>query len=161
MDGLGKRRKIRGGHRSYVRKVVFKSNEALKNVETLQSEHGRLELAQFKMTLTEKSATLTELDDQILELLCSKEGETDEAIAAETEEAGELRAEITQLVLAIEEVLSSSSPDSSQQQEPPQIPSSLITKPKKAVHAKLPKLESQRQGTRMAGILGLFCECDS
>lgn len=41
----------------------------------------------------------------MLELLCLKGSESEESIAAETEEAGEFRAEMTTVVQALEEVL--------------------------------------------------------
>lgn len=73
-------KKIRGEQR--MKKMISRATEEIDEVGTVPSESERRQLTQSKTILREKVNTLTELDDQILELLCSKESESDENIAA-------------------------------------------------------------------------------
>ena len=80
-----KRKKKLGGHRAYVKKVISRATEEIDDVGTVPNESERRQLTQSKAILREKLNTLIELNNQILELLCSKENKSDEIIATETE----------------------------------------------------------------------------
>ena len=80
-EDLAHKKKIRGGHRAYVTKVINKSKDILSNYDaTLHRE----KIQQFRLTLRERSDIIKSLDATILDAV------KDTEIDTEIEESGEL-----------------------------------------------------------------------
>ena len=71
MAEVGKKKKIRGGHKGFITKKISEVN-GLASEENITEEIG-ITLKQLKIVLTEKLETLTKLDDEILELIKEEE----------------------------------------------------------------------------------------
>ena len=69
-ENLAKKKRVRGGHRTSVTRIMHQAETVLGKVDVSR-------LSASKMTLTEKIETLTTLDDEITDLL------EDEAAVAE------------------------------------------------------------------------------
>ena len=65
MAELTNKKKQRGGHRSYVTKIINRVNETLENYDPSKE----INLKQHKIVSVERLTTLQTLDDQILELI--------------------------------------------------------------------------------------------
>ena len=94
MAEVGKKKKIRGGHKGFITKKISEVN-GLASEENI-TEEIEITLKQFKIVLTEKLETLTKLDDEILELI--KEEEIEDEIA----ESGDFRASIHEAIIKID-----------------------------------------------------------
>jgi len=98
---LKKPRKIRGGHRAHVKKLLAQVEDSIANFEpSLQDK-----LSQQKIILREKLDTLKSLDSKILELV-GDENEH-ESIEHEVAEANEITDEITWAAVRIDSTLKS------------------------------------------------------
>ena len=82
MATLSNKKKQRGGHRSYVTKIINRVNETLENYDS----SNQIMLKQQKVILEECLATLQTLDDQILEMVTEKAD-----IEKEVDESGKFR----------------------------------------------------------------------
>ena len=146
-EGLKKQRKIRGGHRAHVKKLLTQVEDSISNFEpSLQDQ-----LSQQKILLREKLDTLKNLDNKILELIDDEDG--DDAIVNEVTEASEITDEITWAMVRIDSTLKSLQINS-----PPISTSSALTGSPHSgilsngataasnaeVHAKLPKLQMKK-----------------
>ena len=101
MSELTKKRKVRGGHRSYVKKLVATTKELI----AAYNGEEKIALEERKIALTEKLKTLKQLDNEILNLLSGdKDQEAD--IDTEIEEAETLRSEVQIVILMIDNTLS-------------------------------------------------------
>ena len=94
MAEVGKKKKIRGGHKGSLNKKISEVN-GLASEENITEEIG-ITLKQLKIVLTEKLETLTKLDEEILELI------KEEEIEDETAESGDFRASIHQAIIKID-----------------------------------------------------------
>ena len=94
---LTKKRRVRGGHKSYVTKVLGQSAVLL--ADQLSHENG-LQLRQQKVQLEEKLATIKFLDNQILDLL-----ETEQDIDHEIDESSKFCEGIYRTLLQIDDKL--------------------------------------------------------
>jgi len=93
---LKKQRKIRGGHRAHVKKLLAQVEDSIANFEpSLQDK-----LSQQKIILREKLDTLKTLDSKILELV-NDENE-DESLEHEVAEASKITDEIRWSVVCID-----------------------------------------------------------
>ena len=90
MATLSNKKKQRGGHRSYVTKIINRVNETLENYDS----SNKIILKQQKFILEERLATLETSDDQILEMI--KE-EAD--IEKEIDESGKFREDIHEVMI--------------------------------------------------------------
>ncbi len=148
---LKKQKKIRGGHRGHVKKLLTQVEELISNFEpSLQDQ-----LSQRKILLREKLDTLKNLDNKILELIDDKDG--DDAIVNEVTEASKITDGITWAMVRIDSTLKSL-----QVNFPPISTSSALTGSPHAgilsngattasnveVHAKLPKLQMKKSSGR-------------
>jgi len=95
-DELKKQRKIRGGHRGHVKKLLSQIETAISNFEPSLQER----LSQRKIILTGKLDTLKAFDSKILELI-----DDDGAIEAEVTESSEIADEITWAMVRTESKL--------------------------------------------------------
>ena len=71
MAELAKKRKVRGGHRSYVKKLIGTTNELVESYS--QNKEERLVSEEKRIALTGKLKTLKELDDEIINILSEDE----------------------------------------------------------------------------------------
>ena len=131
MATLGNKKKQRGGHRSYVTKIINRVNETLENYDS----SNEITLKQQKVILEERLATLQTLDDQILEMI------TEEAeIEKEIDESGKFREDIHEVMIKINCLLiSTAKPE-------PKVVDTTSGAIKKGSTTKLPKLEIQKFG---------------
>ena len=98
---LGKARKVRGGHKGYVSKVISQVNELCQEYEGLASQKERL--LGLKSSLTEKIETIKKLDEQILESV------KEEEIEKEIEDSGEFCETVYRCLAKIETCFSGTS----------------------------------------------------
>ena len=75
-EGLGRKRKVRGGHRASTKRTIAALYEAIEATDDLESVVTKLE--QCRITLKEKLETLKQLDEEILVLV--DDGEVDDEI---------------------------------------------------------------------------------
>jgi hypothetical protein len=68
MTELVKKRKVRGGHRSYVKKLIGMTKELIASYE--ETAEAKLVLEEKKIAFTDKLRTLKDLNDEILNILC-------------------------------------------------------------------------------------------
>ena len=106
MEELAKKRKIRGGHRSYVKKLIG-TNELVELYA--QNKEERLVLEEKRIALTGKLKTLKELDDEIINILSEDEKDLEADIMQEIEESETLKSEVQTLILKINDILLSKS----------------------------------------------------
>ena len=98
---LKKQRKIRGGHRAHVQKLLPQVEDSITNFEpSLQDK-----LSQQKIILREKLDTLKSLDEKILELVDDENEE--ESIEHEVTEAREITDKIKWALVRIDSTLKS------------------------------------------------------
>ena len=138
MSDVSKKRKVRGGHRAFVKRYIGETNEMIANYEDGESNT----IVQRKITLTEKLETVKHLGNEILDLIT--EGEDIELqIENEIEESESVRAEIQKVILTIEETLDRKI---NKQDSNPHVAStsSVSTTPSPPVRAKLPRLEVRK-----------------
>ena len=95
MAEVTKKKRTRRGHRAYVTKTLVKVRE-LTRAETVDV----VELTQLKLTLKEKTETISRLDELIIESL-----EAEEDIENEIEETSNVKAEIYGGIAAIDQTL--------------------------------------------------------
>jgi hypothetical protein len=138
MADLAKPRKIRGGHRGYLTKILAQATGMLENF----NEELRIEASQLREGIVDAVTNIQKLDDEIVELIASDKDSTEEDIMKEIEDAGKLRADARKIVKKLDEklcenvasvVVSSAGSTSNE---------SVTTASK--VRAKLPKLEVKR-----------------
>ena len=132
-DELKKQRKIRGGHRGHVKKLLSQIETAISNFEPSLQER----LSQYKIILKGKLDTLKVLDSKILELI-----DDDGAIEAEVTESSEITDDITWAMVRIESKLKSleiNSPSIPQQRNSTGSSSGLHEVQPSGSAAKLPK----------------------
>ena len=67
-EALGKKKKVRGGHRAYVTTVIAEVNEILPNYQSEQ----QTDLRKLQITLKEQLDNLKNLDEQLIELIDDK-----------------------------------------------------------------------------------------
>ena len=95
--GLAKKRKVRGGHKAYLKRAIGNTRICLDT-----QPPDVLSLRQNKLLLEEKLKTIKDIDDQILELV-----DDEEEIEKEIDEAGLFRENVRTTLLEIEEKLKS------------------------------------------------------
>ena len=98
---LKKQRKIRGGHRAHVEKLLAQVEDSIANFAPSPQD----KLSQQKIIRREKLDTLNSLDSEILELVDDENEE--ESIEHEVAEASEIMEEITLAVVRIDSTLKS------------------------------------------------------
>jgi hypothetical protein len=98
MTELVKKRKVRGGHRSYVKKLIGMTKELIASYE--ETAEAKLVLEEKKIAFTDKLRTLKDLDDEILNILCGDK-DLEEEIDGEIEESENIKAEVQTLILRI------------------------------------------------------------
>ena len=149
-DNLKKKMQVRRGHRLYVNKLLPEAENCLKD-GTQEAKKRALEIS---ASLAEQLENLTELDQEILNLLQEKEEVEDELLLKEIEESGEMRAKVKARLSELEQLVKPVS-------EPPASPvptfqSPLIHSPvhvnsdsflgpaQQSVKVKLPKLRPKK-----------------
>ena len=146
---IEKKRKIRVGHRSSATKLTNKIKHRLSDGS---AEEDKQWMKQLVQTLTEKIDSLKGLDNQIIELIGSLEGEDVEVrIEKEIEDSDQVRKELNKIVWRLEEILSSSSIP---QPKPTNVPAQSESptsgsSQQHLVKAKLPKLEVKKFSGRL------------
>ena len=103
---LGKRKKIREGHRAFTRKLFDSASDLWQNFDGSQSQEDRIQRLIVKYQ--EKLTTLKELDDGILLLVADKH------IENEIEESEAIRSEVQEILLKSERCLSNINKDGEQ-----------------------------------------------
>ena len=78
-DGLGRKKRIRAGHKASATRILRQVDEIAGSDEVTEADRSRL--AQLKLGLEEKLATLKQLDAEILELTA------EEGLEAEIEQS--------------------------------------------------------------------------
>ena len=138
---LKKQRKIRGGHRAHVKKLLVQVEDSITNFEpSLQDK-----LSQQKIILREKLDTLKSLDEKILELVDDENEE--ESIEHEVTEASKITDKITWALVRIDSTLKSLQINSPITSNPSTSSGNVSLSPQSGVasnseiRAKLPKLE--------------------
>ena len=96
MSDITKKKQSRKGHRAYTTKTL--SN--MKGLMESSSPGVAVELAQFKLTLTEKIETIKKLDESIVDLL-----EKSEDVESEIETSSEFITEVYGGIAAIDDAL--------------------------------------------------------
>ena len=133
MAELTNKKKQRGGHRSYVTKIINRINKTLENYDPSKE----IKLKQHQIVSVERLTMLQTLDDQILELITQ-----DAEIEKEVDEAGKVREDIHEVMIKIDNLLLSVT--NSEASAVSTASSSVAAK--KGSTAKLPKLEIQKFG---------------
>ena len=148
MTEFAKKRKIRGGHRGSVKKLLGTTNELIESYEA--DDEQRNTLAQRKNALEEKIETLRSLDNEILDIVCEGESD-DEQIENEIEESEKIRADVQKFILKIEEILKVTPNEGKTSNDMQNISPSLPTTIQPQQHsqhihvrAKLPRLEVRK-----------------
>ena len=138
---LKKQRKIRGGRRAHVKKLLVQVEDSITNFEpSLQDK-----LSQQKIILREKLDTLKSLDEKILELVDDENEE--ESIEHEVTEASKITDKITWALVRIDSTLKSLQINSPITSNPSTSSGNVSLSPQSGVasnseiRAKLPKLE--------------------
>ena len=90
-EGLARKRRIRGGHRSSATRTMNTVDALL-----VEEETDPAHLAQFKWSLEEKLGILTQLDSEILDLT------EDESLDAEIQEAGEFKDRVYRAIVRLD-----------------------------------------------------------
>jgi hypothetical protein len=98
MTELVKKRKVRGGHHSYVKKLIGMTKELIVLYE--ETAEAKLVLEEKNIVFTDKLRTLKDLDDEILNILCGN-NDLEEEIDGEIEESENIKAEVQTLILRI------------------------------------------------------------
>ena len=150
-EEIGKKRKIRAGHRSAATKLANKIKQKLDDGSAVEDKQWTKQSLQ---TLKVKVESLKGLDDQIIELHGNLEVEDVEArIEKEIEDSDGVREEINGLILRLEEVLIPTGATSPQQMNVVlQSQSENATPSPSQQHvpkAKLPKLEVKKFNGRL------------
>ena len=101
MGDLAKSKKIRGGHRGYLKKILGQASGMLENF----SEEVRHEASQIKEGILDSIRMLQKLDEEIVELIASDEASTEEDITKEVDDAGKVRADARKVLKRLEEKL--------------------------------------------------------
>ena len=154
MDDLSRKKRVRGGHRASVTKLVTKTVEAIANVSTESTDKDVVWLRQSRVTLRDKVKTIKELDIQIVDMLsASKEENVDDQVVKEIEESDEAIAEFERTLLEIDDalkklgeqsvpLLTPTKPKAAEQSlDDSQVTSSSVGK---VIRAKLPKLHLRK-----------------
>ncbi|XP_014678805.1 PREDICTED: uncharacterized protein LOC106818628 [Priapulus caudatus] len=144
MEELLKKKRMRGGHRAYDKKVMTRVStwmaESTTTSTSMPSDSER-RLTQHKAMLTEKLATVQRLDEEILEIMSEKE---DMDIEVEVEEAGTFRVEVQDMISRIHgwQLV----PNEREEQGATEQPVSELrpVSSARAVRPKLPKLEVRK-----------------
>ena len=142
-DALKSRRRARKGHRAYLKQIVAEAKGLLQDY----TEEQHPKAVQLKGTLEEQLDIVRKLDEEILKLLVEVDEVTDDEIAEEVTEAGDLRGEGKALVTSISDLLQPKQEVSISPPEPS--PSTSSTSGQHGNEAsnfrvKLPKLEVKR-----------------
>ena len=143
MDELVKLKKIRGGHRAYTSRIISKIEECTGDEKALK---------QIEMQLKEKLEILGNLDENILNLIATKDTSEDESDECdkEVEEAGAMKEKVNCALLTISELLPQTLNDArpTLQRSISQLSidslDSLASSSHRRVRAQLPKLELKR-----------------
>lgn len=102
MAELGKKKKVRGGHRGHAKNLISQVTGAVDIYEPSME----IMVRQKKISLEETMNTLRTLDDEIIDLIEIPEDPEDDTIEREIEEACGIREKIVETLLKIEAVLS-------------------------------------------------------
>ena len=142
MGDLAKSKKIRGGHRGYLKQILGQASGMLENF----TEEVRSEASQLREGILDCIKTLQNLDEKIVELIASNEASSEQDITKEVEEAGKVRAEARKTLKQLDEKLNKDNHNNSVVESPSNVESmsneSVTTASK--VRAKLPKLEVKK-----------------
>ena len=144
-----RKRRIRAGHRSSATKLLNWVKENLGDGTEAVDKHW---IKQSIQAMREKVDSLKGLDNQIIELIGVLEEEGVEAlIEKEIEESDEVRKELNQIVLRVEEVLSKTNSPPALNQVPAQEtpPPVAVMTQQHTVKARLPKLEVKKFNGRI------------
>ena len=142
------KRRIRAGHRSSATKLLNRVKENLGDGTEAVDKHW---IKQSIQAMREKVDSLKGLDNQIIELIGALEEGVEALIEKEIEESDEVRKELNQIVLRMEEVLSkTNSPPALNQVPVQETPPPVAVMPQQhTVKARLPKLEVKKFNGRI------------
>ena len=135
MSAIGKKRKIRSGHKAYTTKLLNEATDVSKEEPSIEVKD---KLRQLEISLKERLDILAGLDKDILEL-----EDDDDAIIEEIETSGEFRDKIHGVLVRIENQLKPTTAPSSYT-ETIQSTSKSPTKETVSTHTRLPKLILKR-----------------
>ena len=144
MEELAKKRKIRGGHRGYLTKVLAQAKQLVDNF----NEENRYDAVQLRESIMETVTTVKKLDDDIIGLIADDKDSTAEVVGNEIEDTAKTRGDATKMVKRLDDVLKVSSSGAAaasvvqETNEGSELPSVNGAK----IRAKLPKLEVKRFG---------------
>ena len=91
-DSLARKKRVRAAHRGSVTRIIGQVEEALESADARR-------LKQLRQSLTDKSAILSKLDDELIEIV------EEEQLESEVEQADLVREKISLAVIGIEEAL--------------------------------------------------------
>ena len=149
---IEKKRRIQAGHRSSATKLLNKIKQRLADGSAVEDKQWTKQSLQ---AMREKVDALKGLDNQIIELIGSLESEDVEAlIGKEIDDSDKVREELNQIVLRMEEVLTSSdtfrpNPTTSVAQVQSENPTPGASSYQHSAKAKLPKLEVKKFSGRL------------
>jgi len=86
MADLAKSKKIRGGHRGYLKKILGQATGLLEDF----NDGVRNEASQIREAILDCLKNLQKLDDEIVQLIASDEASTEEDITKEVDDAGKV-----------------------------------------------------------------------
>ena len=138
MADLAKPRKIRGGHRGYLTKILAQASGVLENF----NEELQIEASQLREGIIDAVTNIQKLDDEIVQLIAIDNDSTEEDIMKEIEDAGKLRADARKIV-ELDEKLCENNVTSVVESSAGSTSNESVTTAGK-VRAKLPKLEVKR-----------------
>lgn len=101
MENLAKKKKIRGGHRGHLTKIVSASAELLE----VYDDERKLEAAQMRDNVLECVATIQKIDEEILDIIAEDKDSTSEDITSEVEEAARVSSDAKRMAKLLSEKL--------------------------------------------------------
>jgi hypothetical protein len=147
MDDLAKKKKIRGGHRGYLTKILAQASDLVTDF----NEENRADVVQLRDNIRETLAIVKKLDDEIVDLLAGNEESTEADVSKEIEDTGKVQSDAKKTIRRMETVVGEVSPSlpSTSNGESSSVGfvenvSPVATNVTKPVRAKLPKLEVKR-----------------
>ena len=103
-EPLSKKKRMRGGHRTSLKKLVQQVTDAVDDHAGGDPTVKNRRLAQLKISVEDKLATLKNLDSEILDGLTENTDVSEDAIAEEVEQADAIKELAYGAIVAINEI---------------------------------------------------------
>ena len=123
MGDLPKSKKIRGGHRGYLKQILGQASGMLENF----TEEVRSEASQLREGILDGIKTLQNLDEKIVELIASNEASSEQDITKEVKEVGKVRAEARKTLKQLDEKLNEDNHNNSVVESPSNVESMSLS----------------------------------